>query len=214
MKTPFYKLMLLTNRQGIAVDDYLQFIKVCAVSGVTAVQLREKQQTPEFLLMFGQKLKEILDPLAIPLIINDDIALALKLDAAGVHLGQSDGDPVLARKLLGPAKIIGVSIDSIDNLVSANQLTIDYVGISAIFATVNKANVKTTWGLDGLQQIAALSKHPMVGIGGITALNTAAVLAHGADGIAVIGAVHEAPNPAKATQRLRHIIDEGDNGEC
>lgn len=203
----FYKLMLVTNRQQTPMADYLQFIKTCANAGVTAVQLREKHQTPETLLVFGEKLKEILDPLQIPLIVNDDIELALKLNASGIHLGQTDGDPKLARALLGPNKIIGVSIDTEENLIAANPLPIDYVGIGAIFTTTNKHNVATIWGTHGLSQLSSRSRHPIIGIGGINESNAAEVLSSGACGIAVIGALHDAEDPKRTTHNLRHIID-------
>ena len=203
----FYKLMLVTNRQNIPLSDYLQFIERCATSGITAVQLREKQQTQEFLMMFGQALKRILDPLHIPLIINDDIELALELEASGVHLGQTDGDPLLARNRLGTNKIIGVSIDSADNLMKANNLPLDYVGVGALFTTTNKNNVKTHWGIDGLQQLAPNSQHPIIGIGGINEHNAADVLSAGAHGIAVIAALHDAENPSQTARNLRHIVD-------
>jgi thiamine-phosphate pyrophosphorylase len=202
----FYKLMLVTNRQKTPIDDYLEFIKTCSKAGITSVQLREKNQTPEALLEFGKKLKHILDPLQIPLIVNDNIELALKLNASGVHLGQTDGDPELARALLGPNKIIGVSIDTEENLIRANQLPIDYVGIGAIFPTANKHNVATIWGTQGLSQLSSRSKHPIIGIGGINESNAAEILSSGACGIAVIGALHDAEDPTITTQNLRHII--------
>lgn len=206
-KKLFYKLMLVTNRQQTPMDDYLQFIKICAHAGITSVQLREKNQAPGVLYEFGVKLKHILDPLQIPLIVNDDIELALKLNASGVHLGQTDGNPEQARALLGPDKIIGVSIDTEENLIIANQLRIDYVGIGAIFPTSNKNNVATIWGVDGLRQLAPHSKHPIIGIGGINESNAPEVLASGASGIAVIGALHESENPTLTTHNLRHTLD-------
>ncbi len=211
INAPFYKLMLLTNRQQTPLADYLQFIRTCASSGITAVQLREKKQPIDYLLAFGQQLKSILDPLNIPLIVNDDIELALELNASGVHLGQSDGDARKARQILGPNKMIGVSIDSEENLISANDLPIDYVGIGAIYKTANKHNVTTIWGIKRLQQIAAHSKHPIVGIGGIDIHNAADVVLSGAEGIAVIGALHDTCDPSLVTQQLRNIIDKGDH---
>lgn len=207
MNNPFYKLMLVTNRQNTPLNDYLLFIKRCANAGITAVQLREKQQPYDSLLMFGQALKRMLDPLHIPLIINDNLQLALELDASGVHLGQTDGDPELARIALGANKIIGVSIDSPENLIKANRLPLDYVGIGAIFPTANKPNINTLWGLQGLQTLAPNSKHPIIGIGGINENNAADVMLSGAHGIAVIGALHDAEDPGRASQNLCDIIN-------
>ena len=207
IKNPFYPLMLVTNRQDTPLADYLRFIKICATSGITAVQLREKKQSYEHLILFGKELKLILDPLHIPLIINDDIDLALELDAGGVHLGQTDGDPKLARKKLGPNKIIGISIDSEENLIKANQLPIDYVGIGAIFPTTSNPNVSTCWGIPGLQRLAPLSKHPIIGIGGINKNNATGVILSGAHGIAVINALHNTDDPSQIARNLRYIVD-------
>lgn len=210
MNNAFYKLMLVTNCKTSPVDSYLNFIKQCAQSGITSVQLREKEQKYDYLLAFGRQLASILAPFNIPLIINDNINLALELNAAGVHLGQTDGDPVIARKLLGPDKIIGVSIDSAENLHHANAAPINYVGIGAIFPTMNKQNVITTWGIAGLKELAPQSKHPIIGIGGIHTGNAKEVISSGAAGIAVIDALHHAHDAKLTAQQLRHIIDTGD----
>ncbi len=207
MKSKFYTLMLVTNRQNKPIAQYLQWIKSCVNAGVTAVQLREKDQSQSSLLTFGQALKETLDRLEVPLIINDNIELAIKLNAAGVHLGQTDGDPNHARRCLGADKFIGVSIDSESQLETANDLPIDYVGIGAIFPTRNKLNVKTTWGLNGLKYLSQFSRHPIVGIGGINEQNAKRVILAGAHGLAVIAALHDANDAIKTTKQLRHIID-------
>ncbi len=198
--------MLVTNRQSRPLDDYLQFITCCAVSGITSVQMREKGQDQASLLMFGQQLKMILDPLHIPLIINDDVELALKLNASGVHLGQSDGDPIRARERLGPEAIIGVSIDFEKDVMVANRLPIDYVGVGAIFPSESKKNITTIWGIEGLQQLAPHSKHPIIGIGGIDLHNASEVLEAGADGIAIIGALHQTPTPTQMVHQFCQII--------
>lgn len=203
---PYHPLMLLSQRQQMPLVDYLRFIQLCAQSGVSCVQLREKNATPEFLLEFGQKLKTILDPLNVPLIINDNVALALQLDAAGVHLGQSDGDPLEARKLLGPHKIIGVSIESEEQLITANTLPINYVAASAVFESKNKSNLQKIWGLEGVQYLSKMTHHTLIGIGGIDIHNVKSVITAGAHGVAVIGALHEAHNPQAMAQRLRQEI--------
>lgn len=201
------KLTLVTHQNQTPINDYLGFIKVCARAGITAVQLRDKQSSFEDCLALGQALKEILAPFSIPLIINDNIDLTIALDADGIHLGQSDGCPIKARQRLGTNKIIGISIDSIENLLTANQLPIDYVGIGAIFTTQSKSNVKTIWGLDGLSHLSSLSQHPIIAIGGINEINAEHVMRAGADGIAVIGAIHDSVCPADTVKKLLLNID-------
>lgn len=202
MKNNDYKLTLITHKNNTSLDEYLQFITICAQSGITALQLREKNLSFNALVALGRQLQVVLKPFNIPLIINDNIDLALELDADGVHLGQSDGSHSAARKRLGPHKIIGVSIDSLQNLESANELPIDYVGIGAIFPTQTKSNVTTIWGIAGLQQLAPLSKHPIIAIGGINESNASCVFQAGAHGIAVIGAIHQTNDPATTIKKL------------
>lgn len=207
MTNHFYKLTLITNKGDIPLYDYLTFIETCAKSGITSLQLREKNTFYEDLLEFGRNIKKILAPHNIPFIINDDLDLAIELNADGIHLGQTDGDPIAARKHLGPDKVIGVSINSLKNLHDSNELPINYVGIGAIFPTDNKPNITTIWGIEGLKNLASLSKHPIVAIGGINEANAPEVISGGAHGIAVIGALHDAIDPALATKSLRQIID-------
>jgi thiamine-phosphate pyrophosphorylase len=207
MKKCPYRLILVTNRGKTPLSEYLDFIKICAESGITAVQLREKNGDREFILEFGHSLKKILDPLQIPLIINDSTDLAVQLQADGVHLGQADGDPFNARTVLSKDQIIGLSIETTAELLQADSLPVDYVAASAVFATSTKQNTKTLWGLEGLVTFVEQSKHPVVAIGGINFSNVHKVMETGVCGIAVIGVLHQARNPGLATRALRQIID-------
>lgn len=212
MKNIFYKLTLVTNKKNTPLNKYLKFIRECAESGITAVQLREKNLQFSELLDFGKQLQEILSPYGIPLIINDNVELALELDAEGVHLGQSDGSILKARELLGSNKIIGITIDTIEQLHVANSLPIDYIGVGAIFATNNKSNITTVWGCEGLKHLAGLTTHPIIAIGGIDQDNVSQVMKSGAQGIAAIGAFHDTENPIISTQKLRKMIEASYNG--
>jgi thiamine-phosphate pyrophosphorylase len=207
MNDHFFKLTLVTNKKNNAIEEYLDFVSLCAKSGITAVQLREKSLEFNDLLVFGQQLQSVLKPYSIPLIVNDNIELAYQLDAEGVHLGQSDGDVLNARKKLGKNKIIGLTIDNPAQLQVANKLPIDYVGVGAIFPTNNKSNVATIWGCEGLEKIAPISKHPIIAIGGIDETNAVFVIKAGAHGIAAISAFHDAQDPILATKILRNIIE-------
>lgn len=207
MNHEFYKLILITHRQNTSLLKYLDFIEQCVSSGVSSVQLREKNADKAFKLKFAQQLKEILSPLNIPLIINDDINLAVQVNADGVHLGQTDSIPQVARDILGKNKFIGLSIESKLELKKANLLALDYVAASAVFPTQSKNNVRTIWGLDGLNYFSKHSNHPVVGIGGINQYNLAEVIQAGAHGVAVIGALHESDNPSHTALAFRKIID-------
>lgn len=205
----YERLILVTDRKQIPLPQYLAFIERCATTGVTAVQLREKKAPFSFLIEFGTRLQEMLTPLNIPLIINDNIMLAKALAAAGVHLGQTDGTPENARILLGKQSIIGLSIETLSELTLANQeKNISYVAASSVFPTRNKKNLKTIWELEGLKRLVTLSTHPVIAIGGINESNIIDVLSTGVSGIAVIGAIHDAVNPQEATRNLRTLIDQ------
>lgn len=203
----FYKLMLVTSRGNQPLAQYLNFIRRCASSGITSVQLREKTKCRQELTSFGRHLNAVLKPFNIPLIVNDDVTLAIDIDAAGVHLGQNDGDVRTARKLLGPNKIIGLTIDFAVNMRIANTLPINYVGISSVFPSRSKKDTSTVWGTKGLTHLSRVSRHPMVGIGGINESNACDVMLAGADGIAAIEVFHDASDLELVTRNLRNIID-------
>lgn len=203
----FYQLMLLTQWQQ--QPDYMQFVTRCVRAGVTCVQLRDKHLSSAALYTLATQLKTQLAPYAVPLIINDDVDLALAVDAHGVHLGQSDGDIETARTKLGNDKIIGLSVNSLAELEQANTLPIDYVGIGAIFPTRNKPDIKTIWGINGLHQACALSHHPVVAIGGINSRNAQAVIAAGAQGIAAIDAFHQATALENEIHTMQNVIKQG-----
>lgn len=183
-------LMLVTNRQG-SIDDYLKFIDLCARSGITSVQLREKNASLDFIISFGFQLKALLETYGLPLIVNDSLEAALKIDAHGLHLGQTDGDPVLARKELGNKKIIGVSVTSLAEARDANNLPINYIGVGPVFNTTSKADAKPALGIDMLKKIISISNHPVIAIGGIDEENVELVASCGVQGIAVIHAIHK-----------------------
>ena len=168
---------------------------MCLKAGITCVQLREKSSPGEDLMDFGSSLKRLLDLYNVPLIVNDDIDLCIKLSAFGIHLGQSDTEVTEARSAIGTDKIIGLSVkynrtnSKLSN--SPHRLYRSWCN----FPTHNKPDVETIWGLSGLRQAYLVSSHPIVAIGGIDESNTFSVINSGADGIAAIGAFHQAADP-------------------
>ncbi len=202
--------MLVTNQSCLHDHRYLDFVETCIRGGVSSVQLRIKNQAQDRVEAFGRKLLKLLKADNIPLIINDDVSLCLKLGVDGVHLGQSDGDIGQARQILGTGKIIGLTVDSFEQLEIANKLPIDYVGIGAIFPTNNKPDIVNIWGIKGLREVIELSKHPVVAIGGIDQNNIDLIVQTGVSGIAAIGAFHDSPDPVTTTKRLIQAMI----GEC
>ena len=202
--------MLLTNFSNSSfssIYSYLSFIEKCLQGGVNCIQLREKNLAPNELLSFAKNLKSLLDKYNIPLIINDNVILAKTINASGVWLGQSDSAPSKARDILGGDKIIGVSIESEQDIEITNNQPINYVACSAVFASKSKSNLKKIWGLDGLQQVALKSKFSCFAIGGITLNNLSEVMNHGAYGIACINEIHEDKNPKTLCEKFTQIIN-------
>ena len=203
------RLCLVTHLKTTPFSVYKPLLLKAIRGGITSIQLREK--TPELteLRYLALQLKQILRPFNIPLIINDHVELAAEIDAEGVHIGQSDLSPMEARKILGPGKIIGLSIETMTQLEAANQLTcIDCIAASTVFPTKTKLDCKTMWGIEGLQRITRLSRHPVIAIGGINLSNIKMIMESGAWGAAVISAIHDAPDPKKAATNLAEEINQ------
>jgi len=183
-------------------DVVLQAIR----GGAAGVQLREKTAATRAFVEEAQMIKELMAPFRVPLIINDRLDVALAVGADGVHVGQDDMPYEIARKLMGPKAIIGLSVETWEDVERAERLDANYLGVSPIFATPTKTDTKGAWGLDGLARIRAFSRHPLVAIGGLNAANAEAVVMAGADGVAVVSAICASPDPLSTSRQLTDII--------
>jgi thiamine-phosphate pyrophosphorylase len=183
------------------------------ISGsATLVQLRDKLGTTRAMLDEAQALSAALRPKGIPLLINDRVDVALAAGAQGVHVGWDDMPPQDARRLLGAAAIIGLSIKTLEQAAAAPLDVLDYVAIGGVYATTSKDNTDPPVGTGGLRAIAQAIRarkpgFPICAIAGITAANAAEVIAAGADGVSVISALSLAPDPAQAARDLCHVVD-------
>ncbi len=181
-----WRLMLVTDeihfRRGVAEEQILRAI----LGGVTIIQLREKKCADRDFIHLARRMLIVARKYRVPLIINDRIRVASAARADGVHLGQSDDSPEYARETLGPGAIIGLSVETENEVIRARSRPVDYLGVSAIFSTSSKKDIRTEWGLAGLRHVRGLTPQPLIAIGGINEKNSASVLAAGADGIAVI----------------------------
>ncbi len=196
------KLCLITNITNQSFSKYLEFIEQAIHGGITMLQLREKSTDYREVKRRALELQKLLHPFNIPLIINDFVDLAAEINADGVHVGNCDISALKAREKLGPNKIIGLSIESLQDLENANKLPVSYVTASAIFPSSTKLNCKTFWGIDGLRQVVQNSAHLVTAIGGINSNHVSEIFSTGAKGIAVIGAIANAQDPYKATKDL------------
>jgi len=206
---PFDLSLYLVTDRSLALGRPLERVVEEAVQGgVTMVQLREKECTTKEFYELAMTLKKVLKPYHVPLIINDRVDIALACDAEGVHIGQSDMPYAVARKLLGKEKIIGLSVENLQDAIDANALDIDYIGISPVFNTATKTDTAKALGLEGIHDITRISGHPAVGIGGIHPSNAADIITAGAVGISVVSAIMSAVNPKEAASQLKSIVDQ------
>jgi thiamine-phosphate pyrophosphorylase len=203
-----YSLYLVTDRSLSKGRSTAEIVAAAVAGGVSCIQLREKSCGTREFLNEALALQPLLKSRNIPLIINDRLDIALAIEADGVHLGQSDMPIGMARKIAGDSLIIGISAESVDDALRAEQEGADYIGISPVFSTPTKTDIAPPLGLEGVRQIRALVDIPLVGIGGIHSDNAESVIAAGADGIAVVSAIVSAADPAGAAKKLKTLIDQ------
>ena len=199
-------LYLVTDRALCLGRDVLTIVEESVKGGVSVVQLREKECSFREMYDLALKLKDMLSLYKIPLIINDRVDIALTVGADGVHLGQSDMHPNQAREILGERAIIGLSVESMEQVEEANNLDVNYLAISPVFATPTKTDTVTEWGIEGIKKVRNYTKHRLVAIGGINAANAEEIIKAGADGIAVVSAICSAEYPRKSAEQLRRYI--------
>lgn len=180
-----------------------------ARGGVTIVQLRDPDATTRELIAAAGALQAALAPHGVPLVINDRVDVALAVGADGVHLGDRDMPAETARRLLGPGRIVGVTVHDAAEARAVDTAIADYAGIGPVFATTTKAEARPAIGVDGFRALRRLVPLPVVGIGGIDAARTAAVIAAGADGVAVVSAICAAPDPEAAARAIAAAVAEG-----
>ncbi len=200
-----YSLYIITDQKLTGNRSIAQVVRLAIAGGATFIQYREKMANTRKMVKQAQVLHKIAIKAKIPLIINDRIDVALAVDAEGVHVGQDDMPASLARKLIGPDMILGVSANTVEEAIKAEKDGADYLGAGPVFPTPTKPDADPPIGLKGLLTIKKAVSIPVVAIGGINAKNAEDVIKI-ADGIAVISAVMGAKNPKKATEELSIIV--------
>ncbi len=201
-------LHLVTDSALCGPRGVLAVVEAAVRGGVRVVQLREKTLATRAFVERARALKALLAPRGVPLIVNDRLDVALASGADGVHLGQDDLSPEDVRRWL-PHALVGLSIERAEQLAEAERLPVDYYGASPVFATTTKTDTAAALGLEGLRALRARCTRPLVAIGGIDAHNAAAVMAAGADGLAVVRALCAAPDPEAAARRLCAAMEKG-----
>lgn len=201
-----YSLYLVTDRALSLGRSNLEVIRAAVEGGATLVQLREKEATTREFYHEGLKIKDYLKVNNIPMIINDRIDLALALDAEGVHLGQEDMPVDVARKILGPEKIIGASVFTPEEAKIAETLGADYLGLSPIFVTETKPELGQQIGIEGIPPLKEAVQIPVVGIGSMSQSNAYEAVRAGLDGVAVVSAICSQEDPRAAAAAIKKEV--------
>ncbi len=195
--------LYLVTDPGLCASHGLEETVVAAVrGGVTLVQLRDKHASDGELIDQARRLKTALAGSGVPLIINDRLAVAVESGADGLHIGQDDGEVAAARAALGETAILGLSVQTLDQMARIDPQALDYLGLGPVFATPSKHDHASPLGFEGLATLVAASPLPSVAIGGLKAEHVAPVRRAGADGLAVISAICGQPDPEAAARRF------------
>ncbi|MCP4671392.1 MAG: thiamine phosphate synthase [Desulfobacula sp.] len=206
-------IYLVTDEKASLGKPVLSIVSKAVEAGISCVQLREKNSDTLEFLKQAKALKKLLQPTRIPLIINDRIDIALAAEADGVHIGQRDMPYADVRKLMGKNALVGLSVEIWEDVEKAQELDVDYLGVSPVFSTPTKTDTKTPWGIKGLRKIKRFSRHPLVAIGGIDQSNAKEIINAGADSIAVVSAICSARDPLKAAIQLVRIFENSYNAQ-
>ena len=201
------RLYAVTDRSWLGDKKLADQVKECLEGGVTFLQLREKKMNEEAFYEEALEIKKLCKEYSVPFIINDNVDVALRCDADGVHVGQSDMEAQDVRAKLGPDKIIGVSARTVEQAVKAEKMGADYLGVGAVFSTSTKLDAReVSW--ETLKEICETVSIPVVAIGGITADNLSQLAGTGVDGVAVVSAIFAQKDIKEAAQKLRKLSED------
>lgn len=199
-------LYAVTDRHWLEGRTLHEVVKESLEGGVTFIQLREKKLDEEHFLKEAKDLKELCREYHVPFVINDNVEIAIEMDADGVHVGQSDMEAGDVRAKLGPDKMIGVSAQTVEQAVMAEQNGADYLGVGAVFPTGSKADALEV-SHDTLKAICKAVKIPVIAIGGISKENILELSGSGVCGIAVISAIFAKDDIEEAARELRGLTE-------
>ncbi|MGY3750384.1 thiamine phosphate synthase [Vagococcus acidifermentans] len=203
-------IYFIMGTADVGDEDPLVVLEEALRCGITCFQFREKGKKSlqgKAYAAFAKNCQELCRRYHVPFIVNDDVDLAVALQADGLHIGQKDGDAATIRKKIGDKMILGVSTHSLQQLTTAIKAGADYVGIGPVYATQSKADAEQPVGIRLLHQAAtAYPDFPKVAIGGLTPANSSAVVAAGVSGIAVISAISRSQNRQQTIQQFRNLF--------
>ena len=201
------RLYLVTNRYQDSLESFLEKVETACRSGVTMIQLREKNLTTNQYYQLAKQVKEITDAYQVPLIIDDRLDVCLAVDAAGLHIGDDELPVSVARKVLGPEKRLGVTAKTVKRALEAEEGGADYLGTGAIFPTTTKENAPITL-ISTLKTICQTVAIPVVAIGGLTSENIDQLIGTGIAGVAVVRDLMQAEDIEAKTQAFLTKLDD------
>ena len=201
------RLYLVTNRYQDSLESFLEKVETACRSGVTIVQLREKNLTTNQYYQLAKQVKEITDSYQVPLIIDDRLDVCLAVDAAGLHIGDDELPVSVARQVLGPDKILGVTAKTVKRALEAEEGGANYLGTGAIFPTTTKENAPITL-ISTLKTICQRVAIPVVAIGGLTSENIDQLIGTGIAGVAVVRDLMQAEDIETKTQAFLTKLDD------
>ena len=201
------RLYLVTNRYQDSLENFLEKVEMACRSGITIIQLREKNLTTNQYYQLAKQVKEITDAYQVPLIIDDRLDVCLAVDAAGLHIGDDELPVSVARKVLGPEKILGVTAKTVKRALEAEEGGADYLGTGAIFPTTTKENAPITL-ISTLKTICQTVAIPVVAIGGLTSENIDQLIGTGIAGVAVVRDLMQAEDIEAKTQAFLTKLDD------
>lgn len=199
-------LYAVTDRHWTGEKNLIQQTEEAIRGGATFVQIREKNLDEQEFEQEAIQLKKLCEKYKIPFVVNDNVQLAKKIDADGVHIGQEDMNPTEARKILGEQKIIGVSAQTVEEALLAEKQGADYLGVGAVFHTGSKDDAIEV-PPETLKSICKAVKIPVVAIGGITKDNVSELKNSGICGISVISAIFAQKDIISATKDLKECVE-------
>ena len=202
-----YRLYLVISEDSCPGKSFIDIAEQAIEGGVDIIQLREKNINYTQYLAKAMLLQDMLSKYQVPLIINDNLDVAMQSFAFGIHVGNSDISPQQVRSKWKNCRSLGYSIEYIEQLENDNTKASDCLGISPVFQTATKKNTITEWGIQGIEQIRKLTDKPLIAIGNMNEENAYEVIKAGADCIAVVSAICNADDPAKAAYKIRNQIE-------
>lgn len=199
------RLCVVTDRRFTGGRDLVAVVRAAVMGGATMVQLREKHASTRDFLNIARELKTLLAGRGVALVVNDRVDVALAVEADGVHVGQTDMPLATVRALLGPGKLIGLSITNEAQMRGEDARQADYLGVGPLYAQDTKTDASTPLGVEGFRRLRALTPLPVIAIGGLKPDNAGPVAEAGADGFAVVSAIMGADDPQAAARAFRRL---------